>query len=119
MNSQGDVAGGSTFLSTSTTNHPFLFHNGALMDLGLPPGVRTGTANGVNDFDQVVGDLTSGPRRQAITRAFLWQNGAFADLGTLGGNWAVSAGINNAVQVVGTSINASGEIMLTSGKTAS
>jgi probable HAF family extracellular repeat protein len=109
LNSHGDVVGSTINSVTTTTNHPFLYHNGVFSDLGIPAGFSTGFGNGVNDADQVVGQLISGPRRTAVSHAFLWQNGAFGDLGTLGGNSASAAAINNLGQVVGSSVNASGQ----------
>ncbi|HTQ29597.1 MAG TPA: hypothetical protein VMI53_00155 [Opitutaceae bacterium] len=106
LNNLGHVVGYST---TATQVVPFLFRNGTMMNLGVPAGVTTGMANGVNDSDQVVGDFTSGPRRHTITRAFLWQNGVYTDIGTLGENYAVADAINDAGQIVGTSINNSGQ----------
>ncbi|HWY30473.1 MAG TPA: hypothetical protein VNX46_06960 [Candidatus Acidoferrum sp.] len=102
LNSLGHVAG-------SVGSHPFLFRNGLLTDLGIPAGDNTGTANGVNDFDQVVGQLTSGTRRTAVSRAFVWQAGAFRDLGSLGGKSAVANAINNSAQIVGWSATSSGQ----------
>jgi len=109
LNSQGDVVGSSNVVATTTTSHPFLFRNGTLTDLGIPAGFNTGGANGVNDFDQVVGQLVSGFRRSATSHAFVWQNGAFRDLGTLGGASANANGINDSAQIVGWALTASGQ----------
>jgi probable HAF family extracellular repeat protein len=109
LNSQGDVVGSSNVVATTTTSHPFLFRNGALTDLGIPAGFTTGGANGVNDFDQVVGQLVSGFRRSATSHAFVWQNGGFRDLGTLGGASANANGINDSAQIVGWALTASGQ----------
>ncbi len=95
LNDRGDVVGS----SFATTNHPFLFRNGTLIDLGLPSGFNSGVANGVNDSDQVIGEFTSGTRRRTVRTAFLWQNGAFQIIS--GSNFTASA-INDAGQVAGT-----------------
>jgi probable HAF family extracellular repeat protein len=110
INGLGHVVGSSDLTVTTTTNHAFLYRSGALMDLGLPAGFNTAVANGVNDFDQVVGQLISGPRRQTVSHAFVWQNGAYRDIGTLGGNGATAAAINNSAQIVGSSAVASGAL---------
>jgi probable HAF family extracellular repeat protein len=105
VNNIGHVAG---YVTGTSIYHPFLFRNGTLTDLGIPAGFNTGSASGVNDFDQVAGQLTSGTRRTARSHAFVWQNGGFLDIGTLGGTSAAANGINDAAQIVGWSITAAG-----------
>jgi len=113
LNSRGDVTGYSSGLSTGNTNHPFLFRNGALSDLGLPAGNNSGVATGVNGSDQVVGYFISGPFRRPFTQAFLWQSGVFNMLGTLNGvqnAYTSAAGINDSGQVAGTSVSTAGQL---------
>lgn len=62
-------------------------------DLGTFGTVQSAQAFELNEAGQVVG--------RAATRAFLWQNGAKTDLGTLGGPSATANALNEAGQIVG------------------
>lgn len=90
-----------------------LWHNGTITDLGtLPEGGFESGANAVNSRGQVVGfAMNTIPDSSSMqgpgffptqTRAFLWQNGAMQDLGTLGtGTDAQALFINEKGQVAG------------------
>jgi len=79
------------------TMHAFIWADGAMTDLG--PGV----AFAVNDHGQTVG--CGYPTSAALPcHAVLWQAGRMTDLGTLGGGSGSAYGINNAGQVVGSSL---------------
>lgn len=69
-------------------------------DLGTLGGMNS-QANAINNRGQVVGNSTLAG--EAITRAFLWEDGVMTDLGSLGGTFSKANAINNRGQVVGAS----------------
>lgn len=83
-----------------------------ITDLGTlaPPGYVGGSsgARGINNYEYVVGQTTA--PNPAEAHAFLWRRdtGMMHSLGTLGGCCSIGLGINDQVQVVGWSLNASG-----------
>jgi probable HAF family extracellular repeat protein len=98
INDRGQVAG--VFGPKDGVNHPFLYTNGQVIDLGLvSPGLNFDTkATAINNHGQVVGGALRG-----LANAFLYNGSKVIDLGTLGGSWSTAQGINNFGQVVGMS----------------
>ncbi|RSZ59251.1 DUF3466 family protein [Massilia atriviolacea] len=71
---------------------------GSLAALPVPASIDS-LATAINDGGQIAGQYLD----STSYRAFLYSGGASTDLGTLGGNFAYAAGINNAGHVVGVS----------------
>ena len=110
INDQGVAVGGSGDCATGPafSLHAVLWQNGSAMDLGSLGGTLFSDPFSINTQGQVVGasDLPGDTNFWAgpfvNNHAFLWQKGAFTDLGTLAGDassWSFS--INRKGQIVG------------------
>jgi probable HAF family extracellular repeat protein len=81
-------------------------HTYTMIDLGVPAGDGYAVPRGVNSSGEVTGAI--GPANSATSSVFVYSNGTFTNLGTLGGNSGIGNGINSSGQVAGYSTNASG-----------
>jgi probable HAF family extracellular repeat protein len=105
INERGQVAGISLIDSTvnsntgSPTQHPFLWEDGKMRDLGTIGGTLVAGVNHLNDLGEVVGAMfTEGDQ---TFHPFLWNGRAMKDLGTLGGDFGGANWVNDAGDVVG------------------
>jgi probable HAF family extracellular repeat protein len=98
MNAAGAIVGVSKTADGHV--HAFVYADGKLTDLGVPPGGFTDSAaNGINDAGQIVGDVRF---TDQTTHAALWDQGTFTDLGTFGNNKYPDAfQINNQGMILG------------------
>jgi probable HAF family extracellular repeat protein len=101
-NSRGQIVGtvGST---DNTTQYAALGQkNGALTNLGAPPGDFAAIANGINDRGRVVGSTWDSNFNWS--HAFIWQDGVMTDLNTL------FPASSNLYATMANKINARGQI---------
>ena len=99
INDAGTVVG--SYAQNGTT-HAFMYRDGVITDLSDPAAPNAASAaKAINARGQVAG-TSSG-------RAFLYDNGARRDLGTLGGNSSSGAGIDDGGAVVGMSFDATSQ----------
>jgi probable HAF family extracellular repeat protein len=102
MNAAGDVVAATPTASGNT--HAAFFHNGQVIDLGTLGGLNS-EAMGINNVGQIVGDSQIA---NGSTHAFLYSNNVMTDLGTLGGPNSAAIAINDTGQIVGNSDLADG-----------
>jgi len=92
VNDAGEVVG--LLENRSPLAHAFLFSDNNLIDLGTMDGDpdSVSIAADINSRRQIVG--TGWIDGNSQQRAFLYENGAMGDIGTLGGGYAAATAIN-------------------------
>lgn len=111
-NASGEIVGNSENgdidpLTGLNQSRPVQWKDGQIADLGTLGGYE-GTATSINNRGQVTGTATNAIADRFACfglgtqcRAFLWQDGAMRDLGTLGGPDALAVLINERGQIAG------------------
>jgi probable HAF family extracellular repeat protein len=111
-NASGEIVGSSENgeidpLTGFNQSRPVRWKDGQIADLGTLGGYE-GTASSINNRGQVAGTATNAMADPFACfglgtqcRAFLWQDGAMKDLGTLGGPDALAVLINERGQIAG------------------
>lgn len=94
INGHGDVVG-SSLLNDGATNHAFVYRHGVMHDLDPLGTYRFSSALRINDKGQIAGAYSAGGG------AFLYSNGVYRDLGTLGGTSNFPNAINDSGQIAG------------------
>jgi probable HAF family extracellular repeat protein len=114
INDKGQIVGYAALPDTiNLDGHAFLYSDGAMQDLGRPTIDRFPAATGINNNGQITGySYLESPGPQFLKfdfRAFLYDDGAWQDLGTLGGSYSEGRAINNKGQITGRSTTSPGD----------
>jgi probable HAF family extracellular repeat protein len=110
VNERGQVAGWSLTDATVNpatgipTQHPFLWENGRMRDLGTIGGTGVYQVNNLNNRGQIVGGMNLVGDQSF--HPFLWDGDSLRDLGTFGGDFGSADWINEAGDVVGWALTA-------------
>ncbi len=105
VNENGQVAGWSltnSIVNPATgipTQHPFLWENGRMKDLGTIGGTAVYLINNLNERGQIVGGMNVAGDQSF--HPFLWDGTSLRDLGTFGGDFGSADWISETGQVVG------------------
>jgi uncharacterized membrane protein len=107
INASGDIVGSGT-TQQGIFFRPFLWHEGTMTELPLPPGVQQGFATDINRWGVAVGFSDEGP--------IVWSNGQMTllpgleGLPPIAGVTAIATGINDRGDIVGSVLTSIGLI---------
>jgi probable HAF family extracellular repeat protein len=106
VNSAGQVIG-NAYTAGNTATRAFVYGGGRMTDLGTLGGSNSYVL-GINSLGQIIG--TSDIAGNKAQHSFLYSNGKMLDLSTLfpGLTSFVAAGINDAMEIIGTAVTKSG-----------
>ena len=113
INDNGVVVGASytnELTQLGLMQHPFMWQNGSMVDLGLLPGDEDGGAAAINNLGQIVGasGRTDPDTYESFYRAFIYSNGVMTALPVP--SWEAHAGDINDHGVVVGSMRAGGGV---------
>lgn len=98
VNNRNQAVGWSE-ISGTDTEHPILWQDGRLIDLGALPDFPVGRALGINDRGDVVGYAIEFDLHHS--RAILWHGGTLVDITPAGVANCTATGINNRGDIAG------------------
>lgn len=105
MNNSGVAVGeGRTYTLPRRFDAAARWENGAVQNLGKLPTWDLALARGINDNGDIVG-VGMAVLNVSFGKAFVWRNGQFTELGSLGWSdgYSIAYAINNAGDIVGSS----------------
>jgi probable HAF family extracellular repeat protein len=108
INDAGHIVGASCTLQVNQP-HATLWQNGAIVDLGLVPGMEDSGATAINTVGQIVGSsgFMDKDTYEITSKAFLYENGAMTVL-PVPSSEAYASDINDSGVIVGTMRTAGG-----------
>ena len=102
VNDSGTIVGFSSTASSGGRAHAFVYANGVMADIDPSGDLSESYAQGVNNKSEVVGQFLVPD--QVSTRAFLYTDGRFADIGADHSPETVAFEINDRGEIVGTTL---------------
>jgi probable HAF family extracellular repeat protein len=102
VNDSGTIVGFSSTASSEGRAHAFVYANGVMVDIDPSGNLSESYAMGVNSKGEVVGQFLAPD--QGSTRAFVYRDGGFHDIGADRSPETVAFSINDRSEIVGTTL---------------